>query len=75
MAFLYVGGNPEGDITVVEFMDYRCGYQTRPYRRGRIDQGRRQHPFHRQGIPVLGEASEMASAFAVAVKQLQGCGL
>ena len=22
----WAGGNPEGDITVVEFMDYRCGY-------------------------------------------------
>lgn len=22
----WVGGNPEGDITVVEFIDYRCGY-------------------------------------------------
>ena len=22
----WVGGNPDGDITVVEFMDYRCGY-------------------------------------------------
>ena len=22
----WVGGNPEGDVTVVEFMDYRCGY-------------------------------------------------
>ena len=40
--FSYVGGNPEGDITVVEFMDYRCGG---------IDQGRRQHPFYRQRIP------------------------
>ncbi|MCA1777303.1 MAG: DsbA family protein [Loktanella sp.] len=22
----WVGGNPEGDITIVEFLDYRCGY-------------------------------------------------
>jgi protein-disulfide isomerase len=22
----WVGGNPEGDVTLVEFMDYRCGY-------------------------------------------------
>ena len=22
----WVAGNPEGDITLVEFMDYRCGY-------------------------------------------------
>lgn len=24
--FSHVGGNPDGDITVVEFLDYRCGY-------------------------------------------------
>ena len=24
--FSWVGGNPDGDITLVEFMDYRCGY-------------------------------------------------
>ena len=23
--YSYVGGNPDGDITVVEFLDYRCG--------------------------------------------------
>ena len=24
--YSWVGGNPDGDITLVEFMDYRCGY-------------------------------------------------
>ena len=24
--YSYVGGNPDGDVTVVEFIDYRCGY-------------------------------------------------
>lgn len=24
--FSFVGGNPDGDVTVVEFLDYRCGY-------------------------------------------------
>ncbi len=27
----WVGGNPEGDITVVEFTDYRCGYCRKAY--------------------------------------------
>lgn len=27
----WVGGNPEGDITVVEFLDYRCGYCRKAY--------------------------------------------
>ena len=25
-AHSFVGGNPDGDVTVVEFFDYRCGY-------------------------------------------------
>ena len=24
--YSYVGGNPDGDITIVEFVDYKCGY-------------------------------------------------
>ncbi|MGB0412756.1 MAG: DsbA family protein [Pikeienuella sp.] len=24
--FSHVGGNPDGDVTLVEFLDYRCGY-------------------------------------------------
>ena len=24
--YSFVGGNPDGDVTVVEFLDYRCGY-------------------------------------------------
>ena len=27
----WVGGNPDGDVTVVEFMDYRCGYCRKAY--------------------------------------------
>jgi len=49
--FSYVGGNPEGDITVKADGNIR---------------------FIVKEFPVLGEASEMASAFAVAVKQLHG---
>jgi protein-disulfide isomerase len=27
----YVAGNPEGDVTIVEFFDYRCGYCKRSF--------------------------------------------
>ena len=27
----FVGGNPAGDITIVEFLDYRCGYCKRAF--------------------------------------------
>lgn len=69
----WVGGNPEGDVTVVEFMDYRCGYC------------RRAHPEVEELVssdgnirlilkefPILGEQSDMASRFAIATQQLHG---
>ncbi|MBT8411781.1 MAG: thioredoxin domain-containing protein, partial [Octadecabacter sp.] len=29
--YSYVGGNPDGDIMMVEFMDYRCGFCRRAH--------------------------------------------
>ncbi len=29
--YSFVGGNPEGDVTIVEFLDYRCGYCKRAH--------------------------------------------
>lgn len=69
----WVGGNPDGDVTIVEFVDYRCGFC------------RRAHPEVEQLLsidgdvrlimkefPILGEQSELSSRFAVAVQQLHG---
>ena len=69
----WVGGNPEGDITIVEFLDYRCGYC------------RRAHPEVAELIasdgniklivkeyPILGEESVLASRFALGVQQVEG---
>lgn len=71
--FSYVGGNPDGDITIVEFIDYRCGFC------------RRAHPEVAELIssdgniriitkefPILGEQSLLASQFAVATKIVAG---
>ncbi|WP_172293948.1 DsbA family protein [Pseudoruegeria sp. HB172150] len=71
--FSYVGGNPDGDITVVEFMDYRCGYC------------RRAHPdvnalvetdgnirYVIKEFPILGDQSVLAAKFAIAVQQVEG---
>ncbi|MCA0953978.1 DsbA family protein [Mameliella alba] len=71
--FSWVGGNPEGDITIVEFSDYRCGYC------------RRAHPevqeliesdgnirFILKEFPILGEASMTSSRFAIATKIVAG---
>ena len=68
-AFDVVLGNPEGDITIVEFMDYRCSFC------------RRAHPEVADLIefdgnvrvivkefPILGEQSVLAARFAIATR-------
>jgi protein-disulfide isomerase len=69
----WVGGNPDGDVTLVEFIDYRCGFC------------RRAHPEVQQLIandgnirvivkefPILGPDSEASARFAIAVLQTAG---
>lgn len=69
----WVGGNPEGDVTLVEFVDYRCSFC------------RRAHPEVEELIasdgnirlimkefPILGEQSVLASRFAIATLQVEG---
>lgn len=71
--FSWVGGNPEGDVTVIEFTDYRCGFC------------RRAHPevmellesdgnirFIVKEFPILGEASLVSSRFAIATLIVAG---
>lgn len=69
----WVGGNPNGDITVVEFMDYRCGYCRKAY--SEVDQlinGDGNIRFVVKEFPILGEASMLSAQFAIALKQLHG---
>lgn len=69
----YVGGNPDGDVTLVEFLDYRCGFC------------RRAHPEVAEllaqdgGIrwvvkefPILGEESTIAARAAMATLRVAG---
>lgn len=69
----WTGGNPEGDVTLVEFLDYRCGYC------------RKAHPEVKELVasdgnirkivkefPILGDESVLASRFAIAVKAVAG---
>lgn len=71
--YSWEGGNPEGDVTVIEFTDYRCGFC------------RRAHPevteliesdgnirFIVKEFPILGEASLTSSRFAIATKIVAG---
>lgn len=69
----WVGGNPDGDITLVEFLDYRCGYCKRAHPEvtnllkedGNIR-------FIVKEFPILGEQSVTASRFAIATQQVAG---
>ncbi len=69
----YTGGNPDGDITLVEFMDYRCGYCRRaaPEVADLIDFDGNIRLIVKE-FPILGEQSLMASRFAVATLQKAG---
>jgi protein-disulfide isomerase len=69
----WVGGNPEGDVTIVEFLDYKCGYCKKAYdeveklleKDGKIR-------FIVKEYPILGAQSDLAARFAVAVQQIGG---
>ena len=71
--FSFVGGNPEGGVTVVEFLDYQCGFC------------RRAHPdvaeliasdgdirWIVKELPILGPGSELAARAAVATLIAEG---
>ncbi len=69
----FVGGNPDGDITIVEFMDYRCGFCKRAF-------PETQSVLNSDGniryiikeFPILGEASVLASRYAIATQLVAG---
>lgn len=64
-----VSGNPDGDVTVVEFFDYRCGYCKRVA--GAVTQLQQDDPNIRvvyKDFPILGEASVLAASAALASK-------
>ena len=71
--FSWVGGNLEGDVTVVEFLDYRCGFCKRAYPAVKellaTDQGVR---LIIKEFPILGAESELASRYAIATKLVEG---
>lgn len=65
--FSYVGGNPDGDITIVEFSDYRCGYCRRAYPEvEELIESDGNIRIIMKEFPILGEASLTSSRFAIA---------
>lgn len=71
--YSYVGGNPEGDITMVEFIDYRCGFCRRahPEVQDLVESDGNIRIITKE-LPILGEQSVLASRFAIATKQALG---
>jgi len=71
--FSFVGGNPNGDITLVEFVDYRCGYCKKAH--NEVEKLLSTDGNIRLVIkefPILGEDSLVLSKFALAVKIVHG---
>ncbi|WP_136645479.1 DsbA family protein [Tabrizicola sp. YIM 78059] len=69
----WVGGNPDGDVTLVEFMDYRCGYCRKAYAEvAELVESDGNIRFVVKEFPILGEASLLSAQFAIAVRQLHG---
>ena len=71
--YSWVGGNPEGDITLVEFMDYRCTYCRRAHDEvNQLLEADGNIRFIVKEFPILGEQSTLSSQYAVAVMQVYG---
>lgn len=71
--YSYVGGNPDGDIVLVEFLDYRCGYCKRAHDEvATLLETDGNIKLIVKEFPILGEQSVLASRFAVATKQVAG---
>ena len=71
--YSWVGGNPDGDITLVEFLDYRCGYCKRAHDEvATLLEADGNIRLIVKEFPILGEQSVLASRFAVATKQVAG---
>jgi protein-disulfide isomerase len=65
-----VGGNPHGDVTIVEFFDYRCPYckQVQPALQALLDQDHKLRFVYKE-MPVLGPASVLAARAALAAQR------
>jgi protein-disulfide isomerase len=69
--FSWVAGNPEGDVTVVEFLDYRCGYCKKA--QPAVEELLERDPNVRlivKEFPILGPDSVMAGKLALAALEL-----
>lgn len=65
-----IAGNPDGDVTVVEFFDYNCGYCKRALDDVvKIVESDNNVKFVLAEMPILGPSSETAARWALAAKE------
>jgi protein-disulfide isomerase len=71
--YSHVGGNPDGDVTMVEFVDYRCGYCRKafPELNELIESDGNIRIIYKE-FPILGEESVTSSRFAIATQIVHG---
>jgi len=71
--YSYIGGNPDGDVTLVEFSDYRCPYCRRahPEVTELLKQDGNIRLIYKE-YPILGDASLTSSRFAIATMMVAG---
>ena len=71
--FSYVAGNPNGDVTLVEFFDYRCGYckKARPEVLALIEADKNVKLIIKE-LPILSKVSEEAARAAIAAQNQGG---
>ncbi|MCR8825574.1 DsbA family protein [Pseudosulfitobacter koreensis] len=71
--FSFVGGNPDGDITLVEFLDYKCGYCKRAHTEvAKLLETDGNIRLIVKEFPILGEQSLLASRFAISTLIVEG---
>lgn len=71
--YSWVGGNPDGDVTLVEFVDYRCGYCRKAHDEvAQLVDTDGNIRFILKEFPILGEDSVVSSRFAIATRMVAG---
>ncbi len=66
--FSWVGGNPDGDVTVVEFLDYKCGYCKKAHDEvAELVRSDGNIRYIVKEFPILGPESELGARAALAI--------
>ena len=69
----FIGGNPTGPITLIEFVDYRCGYCRKAHKEvGELLNKNGEIKFIVKEFPILGEQSLLAAKAGIAIFKYQG---